>query len=75
MVGLAPLILITSIGFLLVPITPDNWLLMLGVAVTANASGAVGDLAVVLWLLIKHPADLLLRDRGDAIDIYHSTIT
>jgi hypothetical protein len=75
MVGLAPLILITSVGFLLVPITPDSWLLMLGVAVTANASGAVGDLAVVLWLLIKHPADLLLRDRGDAIDIYHSTIT
>jgi hypothetical protein len=73
LVGLAPFLLITLVGILLIPITPDSWLILLGVAVTANASGAVGDLAVVLWLLLKHPAGLLLRDRGDAIDIYHPT--
>jgi hypothetical protein len=72
-VGLSPLVLITLLGILLIPITPNGWLILLGVAVTANASGAVGDLAVVLWLLLKHPANLLLRDRGDAVDIYHPT--
>lgn len=71
LVGLAPLLVITLVGILLIPITPESWLILLGVAVTANASGAVGDLAVVLWLLLKHPAGLLLRDRGDAIDMYH----
>ena len=70
-VGLSPFVLITLAGILLIPITPARWLIPLGIAVTANASGAVGDLAVVLWLLITHPANLLLRDRGDAIDIYH----
>ena len=71
MVGLAPFVLITLIGILLIPITPDGWLILLGVAVTANASGAIGDLAVVAWLLFKHPAACLICDHGDAIDIYH----
>ncbi len=70
-VGLAPLVVITLLGLLLIPITPDGGLILLGFAITVNASGAIGDLAVVLWLLFKNPAGILVRDHGDAVDIYY----
>ena len=70
-VGLAPLVLITLVGLLLLPITPDGGLILLGLAITANASGAIGDLAVVAWLGWRYPASILVCDHGDAIDIFH----
>jgi hypothetical protein len=69
-VGLSPLVLITLIGLLLVPITPDGGLLLLGITITANASGAIGDLAVVTWLVWRYPTSILVRDQGDAIEIF-----
>jgi len=34
-----------------------------------NAAGAVGDIAVSIWLLFQ-PATLLARDTGDGITFY-----
>jgi hypothetical protein len=69
-VGLAPLILITMGGIALIPWLPIGGLLPLVFALTTNTAGAVGDVAIVAWLLTK-PSDLLIQDRGDAISIYH----
>jgi len=70
-IGLAPFIMITLSGLILLPITPETLLVWVGFATTANASGAVGDLAIVFWLLTRYPAGILVRDLGDAIDIYY----
>ncbi|MBN1149314.1 MAG: DUF3267 domain-containing protein [Anaerolineales bacterium] len=69
-VGLSPLVLITLLGVALIPILPAGGLLPLVFALTTNAAGAVGDVAIVVWLLCK-PPDLLVQDRGDAVAIYH----
>jgi hypothetical protein len=69
-VGLAPLILITLAGIAVTPFMPPGGLLPLVFALTTNAAGAVGDIAIVAWLLGK-PPDLLIQDRGDAMSVYH----
>jgi len=68
-VGLAPLVLITIAGIAFIPFIPVGGLLPLVYALTINAAGAVGDVAIVAWLLVK-PPNLLIQDRGDAVSIY-----
>ncbi|MAT44008.1 MAG: hypothetical protein CL609_16870 [Anaerolineaceae bacterium] len=68
-IGLAPLVVISLAGILLMPVFPLQWMWMLLVALVLNASGAVGDLAVCAWLLLKRNP-LLIRDFGDVIHIY-----
>jgi hypothetical protein len=66
---LAPLILITMIGLLLIAFAPPGWLLPTWVVITLNAGGAVGDLAVAAWLL-RQPRTCLAQDRGDAVTLF-----
>lgn len=73
-VGLAPLVLISLAGILLMPIFPMQIMWMLLAALVMNASGAVGDLAVCGWLLFK-PNTVLINDFGDVIRIYTKTTT
>lgn len=68
-VGLAPLVLISLPGLLCVAFIPLPALLPLLLLITANIAGAVGDLAVVFWLLTKPPTTLV-QDSGDAIMVY-----
>lgn len=68
-VGLAPLVLITLVGFGLVPFVPINVVPILIYIVVMNATGAVGDIAMVAWLVIQ-PRGTLVRDVGDAISVY-----
>ena len=68
-VGLSPLVVISLVGILLMPVFPVQWMWVLIAALVMNASGAVGDLAVCGWLLLK-PKSLLIRDFGDVIHIY-----
>ena len=68
-IGISPLIVISLAGILVIPalqpwILPA-WLFMLIV----NATGAVGDVYVVSWL-IRKPKNLLIQDSGDLIIVY-----
>lgn len=68
-VGLAPLVLLTVLGFFMVLFVPAGWFVALIGFMVLNASGAIGDLAVVFWLL-RQPATCLAYDVGDAVTIY-----
>jgi hypothetical protein len=66
---LAPLVVITLVGLLIFAAAPLGWLLPTWLVITMNAGGAVGDLAVALWLL-RQPATCLAQDRGDAVTLF-----
>ncbi len=68
-VGLAPLVLITLVGLLLLPVVPNFAVWPIVLMITANSAGAVGDMAMATWLLFQ-PQTALVRDVGDAITIY-----
>lgn len=68
-VGLAPLVLITGVGGLLLLIVPPAWLWLLVAVLTFNASGAVGDLMMVGWCLLQAP-EILVQDTGMSILLY-----
>jgi len=68
-VGLAPLVALTLLGLLILQILPEGWLLPWLVAVAGNASGAIGDLLIVGWLLTQ-PEPVLIQDQGDAVTAY-----
>jgi hypothetical protein len=72
MVGLAPLVVITVAGLALLPALPTNVLLVWWFVLTVNASGAVGDMFVVGWLLL-HTSGTLINDHGDRINVYAPT--
>lgn len=68
-IALAPVIVITLLGLLLVYILPDFMALYIGAAVVINGSGAVGD----LWMTavaLRYPASALVLDEADSITIY-----
>jgi hypothetical protein len=67
-VGLAPFVLITLAGLLLLIVSPATISALL-LAVVANAGGAAGDILVACWLLTQ-PRTTLVHDAGDAISIY-----
>lgn len=69
LVGLAPLVVLSLAGVACLPFIPQLFIPFLLAFLIFNASGAVGDLAVVVWLLFQ-PATLLARDSGDALALY-----
>jgi hypothetical protein len=70
-IGLSPWIIISLVGLAAVIFVPNSVLLPLLFGMTINASGAIGDLFIVAWLL-KRSAEALINDRGDAIAVYCS---
>jgi hypothetical protein len=66
---LAPLVLISAVGLLVMAVGLESWLLATWFVITMNAAGAVGDLLVAVWLLFK-PASALVQDRGDALTLF-----
>ena len=68
-IGLSPLVLISIAGVLLIPVVPLKILSPLAIAFTFNAAGAIGDAAIVAYLLTLSPK-VLVNDRGDAVAIY-----
>lgn len=68
-IGLAPLMVISLTGILLMAVVPAAWVGLLVLLCVFNASGAVGDLWVA-WLLLRQPPDALAQDMGDEIRIY-----
>jgi len=69
LVGISPLLVITLVGALLLAVAPAGLLLPVLALMVSNASGAVGDLAVVAWLLTL-PRETLASDDGDAVTVY-----
>jgi hypothetical protein len=68
-VGMAPLVLLTALGFLILCFAPPAWFVAVISFMVLNASGAIGDMAVVFWLL-RQPATSLAFDVGDAVTVY-----
>ncbi len=68
-VGLSPLVVISLAGVVLLPLIPPGLVLPWLFALATNASGAVGDLYIVGWLLTQ-PAQTLVQDRGDGMCIF-----
>ncbi len=68
-IGLSPLVILTLLGFLVFLIAPVEWVLPLLLFMTMNASGAVGDIYAVLWLL-GEADNILVQDAGDRIKVF-----
>jgi hypothetical protein len=71
-IGAAPLVIISCIGVLLIPIIPVQFLGAWLFGVLMNTIGAVGDI-YVLFVLVRLPASILVRDQGDVISFYGET--
>ncbi len=69
--GLAPLLLLTVAGLLLMLFLPVGWLPALLLVITLNAAGAVGDLVTAV-LLLREPATVLANDQGDVMRLYRN---
>ncbi len=68
-VGLAPFTVITVGGLILLPYLPPILAAGALFIVVINATGSVGDLLMVVWLL-RQPRDVLVQDTGSAITTY-----
>ena len=66
---LAPLVGISLVGVLLITFVPRAILPDLLLLLVLNASGAMGDVAVVAWLLTK-PRHAYIKDYGDGVAIH-----
>ena len=71
LVGLAPLVVLSAVGTLLMPFASAPVLFLVLVVVVLNAAGSVGDLAMTAWVIVR-PKSALIRDAGDAITVYVS---
>lgn len=68
-VALAPLIILSLLGALLIPWIAYELLPALLFFLIINAAGAVGDMATVAWLL-RQPRDAYVNDYGDGFTVY-----
>ena len=73
-IGLAPLVILTLVGLVLLRFLPPLGVFMVVLGMTMNAAGAVGDIFIV-GLSLRKPASCLFRDFGTGITLYtkHST--
>ena len=71
-IGAAPLVIISIVGVLLIPVIPIQFLGTWLFGVLMNAVGAVGDI-YILFVLLRLPASILVRDQGDVISFYSET--
>jgi hypothetical protein len=67
--ALAPLVGLSVLGVLLMLVVPQEAFMALLFFLVTNASGAVGDLWVVGWLL-RQPQNCYANDQGDAVTLY-----
>lgn len=70
--GLAPVVIITLLGLIFMPVVPEVYVAELLILLAFNAAASVGDMVTVGWLLSK-PDTVMARDSGTRIDIYRLT--
>jgi hypothetical protein len=68
-IALAPLVVMTGVGILLMPLVSDALAYYIGLMVVVNAGGAIGDLWMT-WAVLRYPRHALVRDEADRIRIY-----
>ncbi len=68
-IALAPLVIISTVGLIVAAFAPANWLQAIWFVLTMNAGGAIGDVAVAIWLLRLPPSTLSL-DQGSALTLF-----
>lgn len=68
-IGLAPILLLSALGLLILPFMASPFSLLLLLALIINATGAIGDLYMVARLLFL-PSGVLIEDQGDSIRWY-----
>jgi hypothetical protein len=69
--ALAPLVLLTVLGIVLMPIMPSVALSGLVFFLSLNTAGSVGDIFLVFWIITRTPT-ALVNDHGDRFTIYGS---
>lgn len=69
MVGIAPLVLLTLVGLLLMLIAPVVAVPLLSLFIVFNAAGAAGDLVMAVRFLSYSP-DTLMQDSGTGVVVY-----
>ena len=69
LIGLAPLIFLSLAGLVVAAFTPADWLFYLLFALFTNASGAIGDLYIVIRLAFE-PAGTLVEDQGTGFLVF-----
>ena len=67
--ALAPLVLISCLGFWALSALPVAWLQPVLVLMVLNASGSVGDLLVAV-LLLRQPPGCLALDEGERVTLF-----
>lgn len=72
-IGLSPLLLLTSLGLLASVIAPLAWLGMLLTGMIINAGGAIGDM-YVCWLIAQENQQVWIKDTGDGFQLYRRQI-
>ncbi len=73
LIGLGPLIFLSLLGMLILPFVPLSWLGYLLLAIFLNATGAVGDLYIVIRLAFE-PAGTLVQDEGTGFRVFRPTM-
>lgn len=68
-VALAPVVIITLLGMVIVVFLPNHLAYYVALAVVINGAGSVGDFWMVV-VTLRYPADCLVRDEADSIRIY-----
>lgn len=68
-IGLSPFLVITLLGFLLIPMLPPSSIYLVLFGMIFNAVGSVGDFYVVGWLLLQSPK-CYINDHGDSMNVY-----
>jgi hypothetical protein len=69
-IGLSPAIIITIMVTFLIMIVPSSWIKIVSLAGIINFAGSTGDFVVIIWILTFR-YNLLVRDSGDAFDVYY----
>jgi hypothetical protein len=68
-IGLSPIVLITTVGLLLMVIVPIAFVPFLLFFVAFNAAGATGDLIMAIQLM-RISSDTVMEDKGSGVIIY-----
>lgn len=69
LIGIAPLVLLTVVGLLLMLLVPAGALSLLVMFIAFNVAGSAGDLVMVRRLL-SYPPDTLMADRETGVAVY-----
>lgn len=72
-IGAAPVVLITVIGFLCCLIIPASFLVPVVLFISLNFASSVGDFYVLLRLMTK-PANTYVKDEGDKMTFYRPVV-